>query len=511
MPIFADQPVRPMSSQSFNHSLIQPVPARRWLGAGLLLVAGLRLWRLPQAALPDYDSVRNWQIVQEVARFDLSHLFHHGSPAFYLLYAPVVALTTDYRVFLVLNALVAVAALGLFADWVSRVARLPGPETALLTLVAGSSVFLTFSGRDFTMSSLSLLLLVLLLRAHWQRLHAPTSGALLRTAAVLALGLSVNYKFLLTVPILAVLELQQADGLAWRGGNWWRVLLLLAAPFVGLGLLAWLVSGVPLYRWPAVYYVIMFPAAANAAGRRGTLQVDFTYYLRYLTDFEAALLPALGSALVLFGAGLRRRPLPEGTYLLVWAACTLAGMSLLIKAPRGLLFGFLPLYALLVLVLQRVARPPRLLVLLLVLSYHGWQVQRHIYAGLPTRYPQVARWLRQHQAGPVATTVGPALLPLAAPLGLRVEVAKTPAELAVLRRRGYRYVLLDDYYRVAGVAGFDSLRRLPAVASWPEPRLTSALLYLEHSEFTGLGYAATLQRQRQAAQDTVQLRLLRLQ
>lgn len=490
---------------------VAPGVRRRWLGAALLLVTGLRLWRLPQAALPDYDSVRNWQIVQEVAGFDLSHLFHHGSPAFYLLYAPVAALTTDYRVFLVLNALLAVAALGLFADWVSRVARLPGPETALLTLVAGSSVFLTFSGRDFTMSSLSLLLLAGLLRAHWQRLQQPTRRALLRTAAVLALGLSVNYKFLLTVPILAALEMQQADGLTGRGGNWWRVLLLLAAPFVVLGLLAWLASGVPLYRWPAVYYGVMFPAAANAAGRRGTVQVDFTYYLRFLTDFEVALLPALLTALVLFGAGLRRRPLPLASYLLGWAACTLAGMSLLIKAPRGLLLGLLPLHALLMLVLLHLSRPTRLLVLLLVLGYNAGQVQHHLYARLPSRYPQVARWLRQHHADSVATTVGPALLPLAAPLGLQAAVAKTPAELAALRRQGYRYVLLDDYYRVAGVPGFDSLRRLPAVAAWPEPALTSPLLYLEHSEFTGLGYEATLRRQQLAARDTVQLRLLRLQ
>ncbi|MCC3157313.1 hypothetical protein LJ737_08685 [Hymenobacter sp. 15J16-1T3B] len=493
-----------------------PLPAdasaarRRWLLPALLVVAGLRLWRLPAAALPDYDSVRNWQIVQEVARFDLTHLFHHGSPTFYLLYAPVAALTTDYRVFLVLNALLAVAALGLFADWVARAARLPGPETALLTLAAGSSVFLTFSGRDFTMSSLSLLLLSLLLRAHWQRLQQPTRRNVLRTAAVLALGLSVNYKFLLTVPILAVLEGLQADGLSWRAGNWWRVLLLLAAPFVLLGALAWLVSGVPLYRWPAVYYVVMFPAAANAAGRQGTVQVDFTYYLRYLLDFEAPLLPALAAALVWFGGGLRRRPLPVAAYLLVWAACTLAGMSLLVKAPRGLLFGYLPMYALLVLLLRRWARPAALLGLLLVVGYNAAQLRQHLYARLPTHYPQVAQWLQQHGIRRVATTVGPALLPAAQARGVAVEVVKTRAELEAFRRRGGRYVLLDDYYRVAGVLAFDSLRRRPAVAAWPESVLTSPLLYLEHSEFTGLGYQATLQRQRQAAQDTVQLRLLRL-
>ncbi|OON69155.1 hypothetical protein [Hymenobacter sp. CRA2] len=508
MPIFAAVSLRPVSP-FVPVDPVEDVAACRWLGAALLLVLALRLWGLPTLTLPDYDSVRNWQIVQEVAHGNLTHLFHHGSPGFYLLYAPVAAITTDHRVFLLLNALLAVAALGLMTDWIACAARLRGPETALLTLLAGSSVFLTFSGRDFTMSSASLLALALLLRAHWQRLRHPSRAALLRTAVVLAVGLSINYKFLLTVPILVVLEWQQADGLMWRRSNWWRVLLILAAPFAVLGLLAWVVSGVPVYRWPAVYFVIMFPAAANAAGRQGTVQVDFAYYLRYLAEFESpVLLPGLGAALVWFSGGLRQRPLPISAYLLVWAACTLAGMSLLIKAPRGLLFGYVPLYALAVLWVQRWPRGLALGLLTAAVLYNGWRVQQQIYAYQPSHYPQVAAWLRQHRIPRVVTTVGISLLPVAGHLD--VQSAKNPAELAALRRQGYRYVLLDDYYRVAGVPGFDSLRTLPVVAAWPEPLLASPLLYLEHSEFTGQGYAGTLARQRQAAQDTVQLLLLRL-
>ncbi|AYA35613.1 hypothetical protein D3Y59_00220 [Hymenobacter oligotrophus] len=477
----------------------------------MLAVAVLRLWGLPSAALPDYDSVRNWQIIQEVAQLDWRHIFHHGSPGFYLFFAPVTWLSTDYRVYLVLNALVGVAALGVFMSWIAQAARLRGPETALLALLAGSSVFLTFSGRDFTMSSLSLLALAGLMRAHWRRLQVPTRRNLLRSAGWLALGLTINYKFLLTAPILLVLELLQADGLLWRRGNWWRVLLVVALPFVVLGVLAWVLSGVPLWRWPAVYFVIMFPAAANAAGRQGTVQVDFSYYLRYLTDFESPfLLPALGMALVWFGADLRQRPTTMGAYLLVWAACTLAGMSLLIKAPRGLLFGYIPMYALPVLLLQKWPRSVALVLLVLALGYNGWQVQRQVLAYAPSSYPQVAAWLKQRQIARVATSVGIGLAPAAAPQQITVAGANNLRQLAALRRQGFRYLLLDDYYRVAGVQPFDTLRRAPYVAAWPEPLLRSPLLYLEHSEYTGLGYQATLQRQQQAARDTLQLRLIDL-
>lgn len=504
MPIFAH-----VSSPSATPSSASAY--LRWLLPALLLVAALRLWHLPAVALPDYDSVRNWQIIQEVAQLDWRHIFHHGSPGFYLLFAPVTWLTTDYRVYLVLNALVGVAALGLMTQWIARAARLRGPETALLVLLAGSSVFLTFSGRDFTMSSLSLLALAGLMRAHWRRLQMPTQRNLLRTALWLALGLSINYKFLLTAPILLVLELLQADGLLWRKGNWWRLLLVVALPFVVLGVLAWLISGVPLYRWPAVYFVIMFPAAANAAGRQGTVQVDFAYYLRYLADFESPLLlPALGMALVWFGADLRQRPTTIGAYLLVWAACTLAGMSLLIKAPRGLLFGYIPMYALPVLLLQKWPRGVALGLPVLALGYNGWQVQRQVLAYAPSSYPQVAAWLKQQQITRVATTVGISLAPAAAEHGIAVTGANNLGQLTALRQKGYRYLLLDDYYRVAGVQQFDSLRRVPYVAAWPEPLLRSPLIYLEHSEYTGLGYQATLQRQQQAARDTLQLRLIDL-
>ncbi|KAA9338290.1 hypothetical protein F0P96_05480 [Hymenobacter busanensis] len=502
---------------------MQPVPASvplpaaqlRWLLPALAAVALLRLWRLPEASLADFDSVRNWQIVQQVAHLDFGQIFRHGSPAFYLLYAPVAWFSTDYRVFLVLNALVAVAALGLLTDWIARAARLPGPEIALLVMLTGSSVFLTASGRDFIMSSWSLLALTGLLRAHWQRLHHPSRATLLRTAAWLAFGLSINYKFLLTLPILAVLEVQQHDGLLTRSGNWWRVLLVLAAPFVVLSVVAWAVSGVPVYRWPAVYVSILFPGA-NAAGRGGIAQatrdLDLSYYFRFLAAFETPLLlPALAAGLVWFGGGVRQRPLPIATYLLVWAVCILAGMSLLYKAPRGLLFGFVPMYGLVVLVLRQwLARPITVVALLAAIGYNVWQLQREVYAYLPTRYPQVAAWLHQHGIQRVATTVGIGLVPAAQRYGIAVTPATTGAQLRALRRQGYHYLLLDDYHRVTNVRAFDSLRAVPPVAAWPEPPLTAPLLYLEHSEFTGLGYRATLARQQQAAHDSVQLRLIPL-
>ncbi|SHI58061.1 4-amino-4-deoxy-L-arabinose transferase [Hymenobacter daecheongensis DSM 21074] len=483
-----------------------------WLLLALLLVAGLRLYGLSAAALPDYDSVRNWQIVQEVAQGNLRNLFHHGSPGFSLLYAPVAWFTDDFRVFQYLNVLLAVAAVGGLAAFVGREARLKPPETALLALLIGSSVFLTFSGRDFTMGSASLVVFVGLLQAYYQRLRQPARAALLLAALWLMLGLCINYKLLLALPILVVFELLQRDGLFGQRGTWWRVLGLLAAPYVVLSAVGMAV-GLPWYRWAGVYYNIAFPGAANAAGRVGSFQLDLFYYFQFLRDFES---PVVLLALVtgpwlwrreLFG-GLRRINLVR--YLAVWAYCYLAGMSLLLKAPRGLLLAYGLFYALAFLSLRRVL-PARAVVavLLMAVGLNVYRIQREIYAYTPSNYGEVAAWLHAHGARRVASTVGQGLAPFA-PMLDSLTVITHENQLPALRRRGYRYVLLDAYWRVAGVAHFEELARQPALAAWPEPLLTSPLLFLEHSEYTGLSYAQTLARQQAARRDSLQLRLLPL-
>ncbi|SNC74872.1 hypothetical protein SAMN06265337_2589 [Hymenobacter gelipurpurascens] len=488
-----------------------PNPNLWWLLA-LAAVAAVRLHGLREIALPDYDSVRNWQIVQEVAYGNLRHLFHHGSPGFALVYAPVAWLTSDFRVFQHLNALLAMAALGQLTRFVGHQMRLSGAQVALLTLFVGTSVFLTFSGRDFTMSAGSLWCFFGLLEAYYHRLQRPSRATLLRATLWLMAGLCFNYKFILTLPILAVLELWQADGLLWRPGNLWRVLALLLAPYLVLGAVG-VAAGLPWYLWPAIYYKVAFPDAANAAGRTTTVHFDGLYYLRFLWQFESPLL-WLGAGLGLWQLRRewprRRQLLPLPWYLLVWGGCLLAGMTLLLKAPRGLLWAY-PLFYTLAFLSMRQRLPSGVVVALVLgaVAWNGFRLQQEVFAYRPTHYPQVAAWLHQHQVGKVASTVGLGLAPFRLASDTVLPITQTQ-QLAALRKRGYQYLLLDDYYRVAGVLPFDSLRRQRPVAAWPEPLLTSPLLFLEHSEYTGLDYEETLARQRATLQDTLQLRLLKL-
>ena len=481
-----------------------------WLA--LAAVLALRLWRLGQAGPPDYDSVDNWLTVRALAGGDGQVLFHHGAPGFTLLFVPIAWLTRDFRVFQVLHAVLAVGSLAVFAQFVRRAAELGAAATAAVVALAGTSLLLTFSGRDFVENGLSLGLASTLLASYFRRLHTHQPRALLRAAGWLALGLCFSFKLLFVVPVLAVLEWWAADGLLRRGGTWWRVAAVLAAPYVGLGAVG-VAVGLPWFRWPAVYYRTIFLAAPNLAGNVDRVHLEPFFYLRYLLNFEPALLLGLLLALGVWRGRAhwrRGQPLALGPYLLVWAGCLLLGLSMLAKAPRALLFAYGPLAALLVLAGQRLL-PGRALALLVLaaLGFNGFVLWQQVYSRWPTRYPQVAAWLLAHHATYVATTVGLGLRPYL-PDSVRVDVLNDERDLPALRRQGCQYVLLDSYWRVAQVRRFDSLRRQPPLAAWPEPLQTTPLLFLEHAEYTGLDYDATLREQQAAAADTAQLRLYKL-
>ncbi|QIX60702.1 hypothetical protein HER32_05745 [Hymenobacter sp. BT18] len=491
-----------------------------WLLPALALLAAVRLHGLSVAAFPDYDSVRNWQIVQEIAGGNWQHLFHHASPGFFLLYAPVAALHPDFHVFLYLNALLAVAAVGWLAAFVGRVAALPSVVVAVLALVVGTSLLLTFSGRDFTISSAGLLAFVGLLQAYYQRLGQPSRQTLLRAALWLAVGLLFQYRFLLVLPILAVFEGLQRDGLLWQRGNLLRVAAVLGAPYVLLGLVGWLMAGLPVYRWEAAYAGILFPSVANAAHRSGNFRLDLGYYPRYLWEFGSPLLwlGVLATPVFAWGSWVRTRPWTPAGYLSIWAGLFLAGMSLLLKAPRGLLFaeGLFTVLGVLALQqgLQRVSlRQSGSILVGLLLAAAGWNLYRlpqEIYRYAPTSYPQVVAWLRQHKVQRVASTVGMGVAPFARPAGIEVYNVHTLAQLQEARRAGITYVLLDGYRLVTGVDEFTGLENNLKLTTFPEPMLTSPLLFLEHSEFTGATYAETLARQQQAASAPAQLTIMQL-
>jgi hypothetical protein len=261
-----------------------------------------------------------------------------------------------------------------------------------------------------------------------------------------------------------------------------------------------------------VYYGLIMRGQPNLAGHTGIFHFDLFYYVYFLRDFESPLvLLTLLAGPVLWRRELFRELRQPNLvrYLAVWGYCFITGMSLLIKAPRGLLLAYGVFYALTFLTMRRLVPSKALAaVLLLAIGFNLYRIQREVYAYAPTNYSQVAAWLQTQKADKLLTTAGQGVVPFVAPLP--VEVITDEKQLPNLRRQGYRYVLLDAYWRVAGIQRFSQLQQEPAVAAWPEPQLTAPLLFLEHSEYTGLTYHQTLACQQAAARDSFQLRVIDL-
>jgi len=151
-----------------------------------------------------------------------------------------------------------------------------------------------------------------------------------------------------------------------------------------------------------------------------------------------------------------------------------------------------------------------ILFLALAVSYQVWKLDNEVYRYSYSSYPAVATFLQQHNITKVATTVGRGLVPLAVGKNIEVKVIFSEAELPALRAAGFNFILLDDYRKPANIQQFRQLENLPVLKTWSEPTLKNPLLYLDHSEFTGLSYLETLALHQISTRDTVQLQLLRI-
>lgn len=518
----------PASPVAAEPDLSPPEPALRaprggwwwpWLASGIVLAA--RLWHLTPAPLPDHDSARNWLIVQAVAAGDFRDLFVHLSPTFYLLYAPLASVFgADVYAWQTLNAVVGVVGVAWLTRTVARAVHWSHPDEACLTLVVGLSTLYTFTGREFAINSPTLVVLAGILHGYYGRLHrtrpAGRRRALLGAVAWLAVGLTLNYKLVLLLPVGGILELVFRRDRVLNPATAGGALMLLALPFgVYAGVAA--AIGLPWYRLEAGWGALLIGIQTGPPARGGIAHLDVDFYFRYLLRFESPLV-LLGLLAGPWVVARRRGAARHLSGVLLALGSLLVLVSFLLKAPRGLLLVVGPLTLLGALAVAEIMglrrRTLTRAVLLAAAVAQTGTLWREIWRWYPPLvylppYAQVGAWLRAHGARRVATTASLGLAPAAATYGLTLREATHPDTLrALVQRGGFRYVLVDGYCRVVG---FDTLRT--AVAGTPvlrltEPALLVPLLFLEHAEVTGDTYSAALARQQRAARTPAQLVLL---
>jgi hypothetical protein len=483
-----------------------------WLLVAFGLLLAVRLYTLPAVGLLDFDSVRNWQVVQEIRSGNFRNLFLHRSPSLYLLFAGLSPFLPNFHWYAYLNAAFSAAAVTIMANEVRKRVPMSWVSFLLLALAAGCSVFMVHSGRYFSIESLGLLAFAFGLRAYLLRTEKGETRFLYQALTWLAFAITVNYKALLLIPIFLILEFWQPKRLL-SVSVFLKSLAILLLPFLIFSLVA-VLAGLPWWRYAGSLGGIFQFSEPNAAHRTGKFRGDPLYYFRYLFQFESPLSwlgMAAASAWAFFSFQHKQRPpVTLHTVLSVICLAFLLGMMVLNKAPRGLIFCYVPLYLLGYLQLRRITESEDIQQLMLAFSvlYSLFRCHGEIYSLARSEYADAARYLRQHHITKVVTTVGNGLLPYAQ--GLDVKVAVWPGDLEKFRKQGYRHLLVDQYFRVTNLKHFEPYSQVPAIATFREFPLRSRLLYLEHSEFTGLGYSQTLRLHHHALAQPAEMRLVHL-
>ncbi|RYF87428.1 MAG: hypothetical protein EOO03_10645 [Chitinophagaceae bacterium] len=499
------------------HSLYMPFRPLQALAVivALLLVYAARIYLLPEGGVPGYDGVRNWQIAGEIASGNFTNLFFHRSPLFHLFNGFLYHFLPDPRQMVRVNALFTVLAVYVTGRLVARHLQLSGSLFACVILLAGSCVYMVHISRYLTIEAASLPAFAFFLQNYLKRSETNTTKYWYWSVFWLAVGLSINYKLVVLFPVVLALELFQPSQVMSKQVMF-RSVAILASPFLFFGCIG-LFFGLPWWRYPASYVGFVRFSTPNAAMRVGKFNTDISFYFRYLLQFESPL-AWLGLIFypILFKPWqyLRKQPLQLHDVLAIICYCFLLGMALLLKAPRGLNFAYLPLYLLGFLCLFRVLKNKKLLLygsIFISILFCGFKIQQNIYRYSYSAYPEAAQKIKEIGIKRVGQTVGNGLLPFSGKNSFAVQPLVWKEDVQAFTSRKPAWLLSDTYYILTNIQGFDSWQHFPAQAVFASPALLSPYLFLEHAEFTGLGFSETMQLRQKALKRPYQLRLIKIE
>jgi hypothetical protein len=308
--------------------LLPKVAGEISLFAALLFV---RLYRLADIPLHDFDAVRNYQIAKEIAAGNFAHVNTHGSPIFHLLNGMLFYFSGEAFVLLATGAILNVAAVFVFAKCAGYFLKEILPEknhelaSALFVLVCGFSPLLVYLSRCITNENLNFFLYSLLFYAYLTRQEDRLKAVLICAC------FAVNYKILLVLPFLEAAFFDDFQNSFRRAVRVFFTFLLFVLVFsvfsyaVGIGAENYLknVAGIFLNKTRAAHSPI--------------LNTDFWFYLRYGAEIDFFIPLLMLFAVSLFAAKMSRWSASFFFFLLM--------LHFLPKAPRALLY-FLPVLVL---------------------------------------------------------------------------------------------------------------------------------------------------------------------
>lgn len=506
-------------------------------GCCLVFIYILQTLFLHQVGLPEYDSVRNFFIIKETTEGNFANMFQHGSPTFFLFFALFYKIYPSALFLLYLNALLNSLALMCMVRLFATFFNFNTWQQGFLLLFVGSSTYLVYGTRSLSIESMTLLGFAALLwyynKPDFVLFQIQKNKASTNFWLLLAILLTINYKILLFFPVILFIEFfrlfkakktLQASIKEISSTQIGLILTVLVLPIFAYILLG-LVLGVGWKSYPASWFFLLVGKQNSNPWREfSPFSYDIDFYFQYLLFFES---PILLLGFILFIANNKQKILAYQAISknILIILCTLAGMSILPKAPRGILLILPLLYGFafrgwheIIAKLQnrigqgRVGEGQAILHTLISLAvcYQIYSLQQNIYRYTQTNYQVIANYLVANEIDKVAATVG-INLQYFLPQQIDFQPILFEKDTEKLQIQGCNFLLIDDYHRLVGAEVFGKLRQQKTILALPEKTLLSPMLYLEHCEFAGYNFAKALAKQKEVAADTANLRLVRVE
>ena len=478
-------------------------------GLGLFcfyILMALRMWKLDTAGFFDYDSAKNWLILQEMTKGHFQDIFHHSSPTFYWVLYPFAWIFNEYWLLEAILILCNICAIARISKDIIYYLSEDKRDFLFypIWLLVGSSTFLTLSARYLSIDSLSLLFFAYALHYYLGSI-TQEKWAWLKMSFMIGLCFTVNYKIVLFFPIIFFCDLVLGQVQGWWSlfKKWSVVIAMIVGLILGHSLIGYWLD-VEFLRYAKHLFVQIIIKDTHPVKELPSFNFEWSYYLKYIRDFEN---PWVIIGLVIAIWQLRKQSVKKTTQVLFWVPCCFVlGMSLLAKAPRGLLFAYPLIFGLGYFYLFRWRRHWVWygIVLLVGIGWNAWQLNRWIYPYASSNYEQVAQTLTEAGAQEVYTTAG---------LGIASSVSDTIQIHAIftkedLPNRKKPYFLLRD--AMCEVVELHCAQEVSgkSLGKWKEPTLCSPILFLEHCEYTDRSYEEALSYWQKVAESPYQLELL---
>lgn len=476
-----------------------------------LVLSSLYFLKIYQTGLLSFDANFNAQVIRQITYQQYENLFNHASPLFFILFVPLYWLSANYELLQFVNALIFVLAIVVWANWLAHQWNFSKTLHFLLVLLIGISPLALHNAVGFSIEACFLLCAGLLLRYYYRSWYENTNKNLDKVALVAGIGLTINYKLLLFIGVLLLIELFQTHQKR-SVRQIARMTCLAAVPFITLSLLGFFLGLSPIL-YAAIWYHILLVRVPNMAGFTGSLGQDMLFYVRYFWCFENIILLII-SLLAIFSvvSQLLKKTITEllkpnfETLLVFVVLLYFIVITLLPKAPRGLLPIWPIIVGLGVWYGQKYWPTRAVWQYLAVFFLTAWSLYlsyQYVLKYSETNYASVAKIIKEKPNNQVfGTTVG-------------INIFQYLPEKSILfafdtsKAQTFDLLLMDDYSHIANIPFSDKFlaKNYILLGQWKERSLLSPILWLEHCEYTGRSFEKTLQLRDSSETKAAQLKL----